>query len=543
MGFWNVSPDWHVAILLLTGMAIVYTLRINMSVAVVDMADDFDWSDGQKGLVLSMFYVGYAVGQVPSSLFCLANTRHLRKIYAMSIVLPSLCTLVTPLFAEDFGVLLMLRILTGLGESATFPATFQFYIMLGTNAERRTKMVSTIMSGAYVGTIVGFLFSGLLCSSDIWIHDGGSDRFNVGRWPALFYSFGLVGLAFGPFFLYTCPALEVAQTYSRAQSVATDAGGVGSDLGLGLGISPSEAMWLNKSENEDMGATTTTFKADAAAADADRDVDAKLLGLPTFAAGEDRELRDIFDEIPWRAILTNRTSVVLLLNGYNYGWLAYLIMSELPTFLVEQLGTSVRLAGILSVVIYTLMLMANLTFGRLFARMQTEYGWATSKVRHVAQTIGIGVSCIFLVCASFASAVPWLSVLCLALSQMTLSAIQSGLACSYLEVTSQYSGLLNAVSNLFTSLGGVLSPLFVAVCLDSGMTAVWAWRTVFIVTAVQSTGALYLYVTYFKPGLIKELCDPSPYWVRKHGGRLACSGSTDIHTGLLADVHDDHHHQ
>lgn len=30
----------------------MYTLRVNMSVACVDMADDLNWTDAEKGLVL-----------------------------------------------------------------------------------------------------------------------------------------------------------------------------------------------------------------------------------------------------------------------------------------------------------------------------------------------------------------------------------------------------------------------------------------------------------------------------------------------------------
>jgi len=35
-----------------SGICIVYTLRVNMSVAAVKMEDDLDWSESQKGFVL-----------------------------------------------------------------------------------------------------------------------------------------------------------------------------------------------------------------------------------------------------------------------------------------------------------------------------------------------------------------------------------------------------------------------------------------------------------------------------------------------------------
>jgi len=61
------SRRWEMAFMIFSGIVIVYTLRVNMSVAASDMKDELGWSDAEKGLVLSSFYWGYAVGQIPAS--------------------------------------------------------------------------------------------------------------------------------------------------------------------------------------------------------------------------------------------------------------------------------------------------------------------------------------------------------------------------------------------------------------------------------------------------------------------------------------------
>jgi len=48
----GIPKRWEMAMLLLSGICIVYTLRVNMSVAAVKMEDDLDWSESQKGFVL-----------------------------------------------------------------------------------------------------------------------------------------------------------------------------------------------------------------------------------------------------------------------------------------------------------------------------------------------------------------------------------------------------------------------------------------------------------------------------------------------------------
>ena len=63
----GISRRWEMILMLCSGVVIVYTLRVNMSVAVSAMKDELGWTEEQKGYVLSAFYWGYAAGQLPAS--------------------------------------------------------------------------------------------------------------------------------------------------------------------------------------------------------------------------------------------------------------------------------------------------------------------------------------------------------------------------------------------------------------------------------------------------------------------------------------------
>jgi sugar phosphate permease len=63
----GVSRRLEMMLLLSSGVAVNYTLRLNMSVAVPDMKNELLWDENARGLALSSFYWGYAVGQVPFS--------------------------------------------------------------------------------------------------------------------------------------------------------------------------------------------------------------------------------------------------------------------------------------------------------------------------------------------------------------------------------------------------------------------------------------------------------------------------------------------
>lgn len=96
----------------------------------------------------------------------------------------------------SFGMALFIRVLIGFFESATFPALFYFFPIWVPLAEK-TFMIPFIVSGMYVGEIIGFSLSGALAGSTIYIN---GDFY--GGWPSIFYIFGLCGLLWFPIWIY-----------------------------------------------------------------------------------------------------------------------------------------------------------------------------------------------------------------------------------------------------------------------------------------------------------------------------------------------------
>lgn len=63
------APIWKrkrylIVILAFFGLFNVYALRINLSVAIIPMAEHFGWDSKENGVVLSSFYYGYLVTQI-----------------------------------------------------------------------------------------------------------------------------------------------------------------------------------------------------------------------------------------------------------------------------------------------------------------------------------------------------------------------------------------------------------------------------------------------------------------------------------------------
>ena len=110
---------WTIAWLLFASGFINYLDRAILSVALPLIAVDLSLGPASKGVLLSAFFWSYAVMQLPMG--WLSDRYNLRWFYAGAFALWSVACGLTG-FAGTLGVLLLLRIVLGIGESVYLPA-------------------------------------------------------------------------------------------------------------------------------------------------------------------------------------------------------------------------------------------------------------------------------------------------------------------------------------------------------------------------------------------------------------------------------------
>jgi ACS family sodium-dependent inorganic phosphate cotransporter len=157
---------------------VCYIDRVNISVAILAMQDQFGWQAGVKGVVLSSFFVGYLLFQVPGG--WLAKRFGGRLVLGAAVLWWSAFTVLTPAAAlVSLPALVAARIGMGLGEGAMFPAA---YGLFGQHvpADSRARAVALLLSGVPLGTLFALSTTGWLVT-------------NYG-WPSAFYLFGGAGL-------------------------------------------------------------------------------------------------------------------------------------------------------------------------------------------------------------------------------------------------------------------------------------------------------------------------------------------------------------
>lgn len=212
---------------------VCYIDRVNISIAIIPMAEHFGWSATEKGLVMSSFFIGYLLGQIPAG--WIANRWGGRLALGMALLLWSIFTAVTPLAAMvGFGALLLSRILLGLGEATTFPAIYNLYARWIPRTER-SRVVALTLGGVPLGTVAGLALSGLLVAQY--------------GWPSVFYVFGLAGIGIALLWFMTIrdrpsqhPRLTAAESQAIAQGTEPAADGVPAPLPVGR-LLRSSAFW------------------------------------------------------------------------------------------------------------------------------------------------------------------------------------------------------------------------------------------------------------------------------------------------------------
>ncbi|KAL7737229.1 hypothetical protein ACLKA6_005411 [Drosophila palustris] len=141
--------------------------------------DYYSFTEQQRSYMLSSFFWGYIVTQVPGGY--IAQRYGAKMLLLVGLASCAILTMLTPLSLRYGGwqTLCVVRILEGLTQGAVHPATHSLLSKWAPANER--GMLGTICySGAQFGTILMMATSGFLADSSI-------------GWPAIFYIGGLCG--------------------------------------------------------------------------------------------------------------------------------------------------------------------------------------------------------------------------------------------------------------------------------------------------------------------------------------------------------------
>lgn len=171
-----------VFVLLYIGYVISYIDRAAITLALAHIGEDFNVGPAELGIVLSAFFLGYALMQIPGG--WLADRYGSKVVIVISVTLWSLFTVMTGL-AWSLASLLLIRFLFGLGEGS-YPSSAMKGVAEIYPRQDRPKMVGLMISSNYVGSFIAPL---IIAPLILWL-----------GWRDVFLAIGLAGIVYAVFY-------------------------------------------------------------------------------------------------------------------------------------------------------------------------------------------------------------------------------------------------------------------------------------------------------------------------------------------------------
>ncbi|KAK8736505.1 hypothetical protein OTU49_005043 [Cherax quadricarinatus] len=457
-GCWQVR--YTLAILALVGIALMYAMRVVLSIAIVAMAGsqehhgnvtheasnmcpasnqladtntsgitkqtkivgEFDWDESIQGVILGSFFWGYCCTNILGGRA--AEYMGGKLVFGSGIVLSALLTVLTPLSARfSTELLIAVRVIIGIVQGVVFPAINSMLATWVTPTER-SRYNTIIFSGFPLGTVICLPVGGWLCSSGFL--DG---------WPSPFYLFGGLGLIWGvAWFLLI---------HDRPEHHPR--------------ISNKELAQIQSCEKD--------IKR------------AEVVAIPW---------KDIALSLPFWGLMAGSL-------GYDFGF--YTLLTELPTYLKNIQHFDMSQNGLMSSLPFLVMWLWGYVWGSLMDRLTAASLLPLLSIRRLSMALAMYGPMIGLVVMCFVNCNTVLAMVVLCMAVGISGSANCGFLCSHQELAPNFAGTLLGFTNTLGSFAGILAPMITG-SITEGNQTLSAWRSVFLITTAVYLVTNTLYIIF-----------------------------------------------
>ncbi|MES1044460.1 MFS transporter [Bacillus obstructivus] len=158
--------------------------RFIVNFAILDISKEFHLNGSLTGIVLSSFFAGYALMQIPGG--WLADRFGYRKVIITAVFLWSIFTILTGA-AWSFASIIIIRFLFGIGEGGYFPSASKGITNWFPHNERSRAMSIMLTSATIMGVVAPIV---------------GTQLMQLLGWRQIFYIVGVIGLLLSVAFFF-----------------------------------------------------------------------------------------------------------------------------------------------------------------------------------------------------------------------------------------------------------------------------------------------------------------------------------------------------
>ncbi|XP_037119895.1 sialin isoform X1 [Syngnathus acus] len=445
------SARLNLAVLMFLGIAVVYGLRVNLSVAMVAMVNtsqpvpglngstvhtcplpsgwdntsqtfeqpegtpQYPWDTETQGWLLGAFFFGYLCTQILGGYL---SGRYGGRIFlGLGVLGTAALTLLTPLAAK-WGPywLFALRALEGVGEGVTFPAMMAMWAHWAPPLER-SRLLSISGNGANFGAFLAMPLTGYICQA-------------LG-WPAVFYICGGAGCLWAV--LWFLLASDDPSTHRR--------------------ISKEERDYIISSIRHQGSSHGWS--------------------------------------VPVLSMLTSVPLWAIIITQMCYNWSFYTQFTSLPTYLSNILHFDLKSNGFVSALPYLAAWLCATLSGFLADSLIERKVFSVTTVRKLFTLTGMLFPAGFLLAVAYSGCSHALTIVFFTLTSATGGTSGAGVYMNQIDIAPRYAGFLLGITNTFGTIPGVIAPI--ATGYFTHDHTLEGWRKVFWVCAGVNVCAAVFY--------------------------------------------------
>lgn len=441
------EPRYLMAVCLFLATLTAYMERTGFSIAYTLMASEAGVSESTKGAVMSAFYWGYGVSQVPGGIAAQRYGGDL--VLTLCFVSWSLASLMTPGDARRTVLLIFWRFILGVSQGFLIPAVHTV-VSVWMRREERAKAVSLITSGMYVGSA-----SAMWCLPMVSRVFGGK---------AILRLVGVMGLCWVGLFRTL-----------RRQFGAEGANVVGIGRGGGVGGGNDEAGGVGGGRPNDVGMESDSLPI--------------VSGGVGSGGGTGRKRSPI-------EFLKQASVQAIIVNNFTFHYAFYIVMNWLPSYFDTVLHAPLQSVGVIKTIPYLTMFLTSNAGAWAGDYVIKKRGVSVATGRKLVNSCGfVATACMLCLMPAASNVTAGLLVTTLALGSAGFA--RGGFSVNHMDIAPAHAGVIMGISNTAGTLSGVIGVAVTGYILSAwGASSKGGWYVSFMLAAALCLLGAMVFVRY-----------------------------------------------
>ena len=449
-----------VVLMLFFGLFNVYAMRVNLSVAIEPMSCMFNWNSSTEGLTLSAFFIGYLGGNIPGGM--LAEKYGGKLVFGLGSLATAILTLILPF--------------------CTFGHLF--------NDNSLSCYCLNSEESSWCFNQGNFTNNDDVCSNVRSYYDGCNVKSYV--WVLIVLRFFM-----GLFESVTFPAMYSLLNRWTAKAEKSKMIGIscaGMYFGTALGFPISSFIIASKSDIYGGWCNVFYFFSvigilwwflwlftvydspfnDKHISKAEKEYLQKELPLAMTTGDKNHE------NVPWKTLLTHPVALIIYFTHFSHNWAFYTLMTELPTYLDDELDYNLSSAGFISIIPYLGQFFVSSVGSAAIDAMIERKIMSVEVARKLAQGVGTIIPGLLLIICGYINNATHIVIL-LSLATPLMGFVIPGVGSNYSDVSPTLSAVMYGIGNTICTLSGVISPLLCGLILR-GHNKREDWKLIFYIS-------------------------------------------------------------